>query len=86
MINNDHFNTLTTKNSNSFAKFDKIKKIESVIRKPEKDNSFMGEYSTVYSKNTYSAIKKYLESNTYPEEITSLEWKKGNTEEGTLEI
>ena len=36
----------------------------------------MGEYSTVYSKNTCSAIKKYLESNTYPEEITSLEWKK----------
>ena len=86
MINNDHFNTLTAKNSNKFAKFDKIKKkdykkkIESVIRKPEKDNSFMGEYSTVYSKNTYSAIKKYLESNTYPEEITSLEWKKKNQE------
>ena len=82
MINNDHFNTLTSKNSNKFAKFDKIKKkeyknkIESVIRKPEKDNSFMNEYSTVYFKNTYSAIKKYLESNTYPEEISSLEWKK----------
>ena len=26
MINNDHFNALTTKNSNKFAKFDKIKK------------------------------------------------------------
>ena len=36
----------------------------------------MGEYSTVYSKNTYSAIKKYLESNTYPEEVTPLELKK----------
>ena len=35
----------------------------------------MNEYSKVYSKNTYSTIKKYLESNTYPEEITSLEWK-----------
>ena len=94
IINNDHFNTLTAKNSDKFEKFDKIKKkeykkkIESVIRKPEKDNSFMGEHSTIYSKNTYSAIKKYLESNTYPEEITSLEWKKKqrNTEKGTLEI
>ena len=67
MINNDNFNTLTAKNSNKFAKFDKIKKKEykkkivSVIRKSEKDNSFIGEYSTVYSKNTSSAIKKYLE-------------------------
>ena len=26
MINNDHFNTLTAKNSNKFAKLDKIKK------------------------------------------------------------
>ena len=76
MINNDHFNTLIAKNSYKFAKFDKIKKKESVIRKPEKDNSFMGEYLTVYSKNTYSAIKRHLESNTYPEEITSLELKK----------
>ena len=33
----------------------------------------MVEYLKVYSKNTYSAIKKYIESNTYPEEITSLE-------------
>ena len=55
MINKDHFNTLTAKNTNKFAKFDKIKlkkykkKIESVMRKPVKDNSFMGEYSTVYS-------------------------------------
>ena len=66
IINNDHFDSLTDKNSNKFVKFDKIKKkeyrkkIEFVIRKPEKDNSFMSEYSTVYSKNTYSAIKKYL--------------------------
>ena len=43
MINNDHFSTLTAKNSNKFAKFDKIKKkeykkkIESVIRKQEKE-------------------------------------------------
>ena len=26
MINNDHFKTLTAKNSNEFAKFDKIKR------------------------------------------------------------
>ena len=40
MINNNNFNTLTTKNSNKFEKFDKIKKykkkIEYTIRKPEK--------------------------------------------------
>ena len=48
----------------------------------------MGQYSTFYSKNTYFAIKKYLESNTNPEEITSLEWKKKqrNTEKGTLDL
>ena len=36
----------------------------------------MGDYSTVYSKNTLFAIKEYLEKNIYPEEITSLDCQK----------
>ena len=31
VINNDHFNTLTAKNSNKFAKFNKIKKKENRV-------------------------------------------------------
>ena len=37
---------------------------------------FMGDYSTIYSKNTLFAIKKYLLKNIYPEEITSLDCHK----------
>ena len=36
----------------------------------------MGDYSTVYSKNTLFAIKEYLEKNIYPNEITSLDCQK----------
>ena len=36
----------------------------------------MGDYSTVYSKNTLFAIKEYLEKNIYPEEITSIDSQK----------
>ena len=36
----------------------------------------MSEFSTVYSKNTYSAIKKYLKSNTYPEKNYFVRMKK----------
>ena len=92
IINNDHFNALTAKNSNKLAKLDKIKKkeykkkIEFVIRKPEKDNSFMGEYSTVYSKNTYSTIKKIFRIKYLSWRSYFVRMKKRNTEKGTLEI
>ena len=36
----------------------------------------MGDYSTVYSKNTLFAIKEYLEKNIYSNEITSLDCQK----------
>ena len=36
----------------------------------------MGDYSTVYSKNTLFTIKEYLEKNIYPNEITSLDCQK----------
>ena len=36
----------------------------------------MGDYLTVYSKNTLFAIKEYLEKNIYPNEITSLDCQK----------
>ena len=41
-------------------------------KKTEKDHSFIGDYSTVYSKNILFAIKKYLDKNIYLEDITSL--------------
>ena len=74
-INNDHFNTLTAKNSNKFAKFDKIKKKENRVSNKEtrKRQFFYGWVFNSLFQNAYSTIKKYLESNTYPEEITSLE-------------
>ena len=49
-------------------KKDYKKKCESIVKK---DYSFMGDYSTVYSKITLFAIKEYLEKSIYPEEITS---------------
>ena len=36
----------------------------------------MGDYSTVYSKNSLFAIKEYLAKNIYPEEITLLDCQK----------
>ena len=41
----------------------------------------MGDYSTVYSKNTSFAIKEYLEKNIYPEKITSLDYQKQQKKE-----
>ena len=53
-----------------------IKKYESIVTKPQKDHSFMGDYSTVYSKNTLFAIKEYLEKNISLKEITSIDSQK----------
>ena len=63
MVNNNHFNTLNVKSKSKFSHFQKVKKkdykkkCKSIVKKkPEKDHSFMGDYSTVYSKNTLFAI------------------------------
>ena len=88
IINNNHFNALNVKINANFhiskrLKKDYKKKCESIV---EKDYSFMGDYSTVYSKNNLIAIKEYLEKNTYPEEITSLDCQKQKIiEKGILE-
>ena len=54
MINNNHFNTLKVKGQAKSTDFQKVKKkdfkkeLVSKIEKPEKDHSFMDEFSTVY--------------------------------------
>ena len=62
MINNNHFNTLNVKNKSKFLHFQKVKKdykkkCESIVTKPEKDHSFMGDYSTLYSKILYLQLR-----------------------------
>ena len=55
IINNNHFNTLKAKGQTKSADYQKVKKkdfkkkLESKIEKPEKDHSFIGEFSSVYS-------------------------------------
>ena len=54
MVNNNHFNTLIVINKSKFSHFQKVKKdkkkkCESIVTKQEKDHSFMGDYSIVYS-------------------------------------
>ena len=54
MINNNHFNTLKVKGQTKSTDFQKVKKkdfkkkLVSKIEKPEKDHSFIGEFSSVY--------------------------------------
>ena len=80
IVNNNHFNTLNVINKSKFSHFQKVKKIikEMLIdcNKIRKIQCFMGDYSTVYSKNTLFTIKEYLEKNIYPEEITSIDCQK----------
>ena len=52
MINNNHFNTLRVKGQTKRPYFQKVKKKdykkpESKVEKPEKDHSFMDEFSYV---------------------------------------